>query len=47
MDDRLLYVQYWQEKLKNNEEISFPDDLKGEIANITSGFSFSYLKEAL
>jgi transitional endoplasmic reticulum ATPase len=46
-DERILYVQYWQKKLKHNKEISFPDTLRDEIANLTFDFSFAYLKEAL
>lgn len=42
-----MYVQYWQEKLKHNKDISFPDALRDEIANLTYDFSFAYLKEAL
>ena len=45
--ERGLYAKYWQNKLKGNEEVSFPDLLVEEIASITAGFSFSYLKEAL
>ncbi|KAF9651126.1 P-loop containing nucleoside triphosphate hydrolase protein [Thelephora ganbajun] len=45
-DERILYVEYWQKKLKHNKEISFPDTLRDEIANLTYDFSFAYLKEA-
>ena len=44
---RTLYVQYWQDKLKSNNSIAFPDDLVKEVASGTDGFSFAYLKEAL
>jgi len=43
----VLYVQYWQNKLKGNTDIDFPDTLVQEIADITDQFSFAYLKEAL
>jgi len=47
LNERILYVKYWQKKLKHNEEISFPDTLRNEIASLTYDFSFAYLKEAL
>ncbi|KAI0314801.1 P-loop containing nucleoside triphosphate hydrolase protein [Amylostereum chailletii] len=43
---RLLYVQYWQGKLENNEDVDFPDTLAEELADLTDRFSFAYLKEA-
>jgi hypothetical protein len=45
-DERALYAQYWQRKLKSNNEISFPDSLIDEVADTTKQFSFAYLKEA-
>ncbi|KAJ6490412.1 P-loop containing nucleoside triphosphate hydrolase protein [Mycena vitilis] len=45
-DERVLYVQYWQSKLKSNKEIDFPDALVDEVASQTEQFSFAYLKEA-
>ncbi|KAJ7682621.1 P-loop containing nucleoside triphosphate hydrolase protein [Mycena polygramma] len=45
-DERVLYVQYWQNKLKSNKEIDFPDALVDEVASQTEQFSFAYLKEA-
>ncbi|KAL4076151.1 P-loop containing nucleoside triphosphate hydrolase protein [Scleroderma citrinum] len=44
-EERALYAKYWQNKLKDNEEIPFSNDLVEEIASITAGFSFSHLKE--
>ncbi|THG98210.1 hypothetical protein EW026_g3932 [Hermanssonia centrifuga] len=44
-EERKLYVQYWQGKLKNNKDISFPDSLASEIVDSTARFSFAYLKE--
>lgn len=43
----MLYAKYWQEKLKDNDEISFPESFVEEVADLTQGFSFAYLKEAL
>ncbi|KAA1466461.1 P-loop containing nucleoside triphosphate hydrolase protein [Dentipellis sp. KUC8613] len=43
---RLLYAQYWQDKLASSDDISYPDSLVGEIADMTQRFSFAYLKEA-
>ncbi|KIJ20334.1 hypothetical protein PAXINDRAFT_166412 [Paxillus involutus ATCC 200175] len=45
-EERALYARYWQDKLKDNSEISFPDSLVNEVADMTQGFSFAYLKEA-
>ena len=44
--ERRLYCAYWQEKLESNERAQFPDELADEIAKLTDGFSFAYLKEA-
>lgn len=46
-DERVLYVQYWQNKLKSNKDIDFPDRLVQEVADLTDKFSFAYLKETL
>ncbi|KAF9006566.1 P-loop containing nucleoside triphosphate hydrolase protein [Cyathus striatus] len=46
LEERKLYVQYWQKKLKDNHEIPFPDRLISEVADMTDRFSFAYLKEA-
>ena len=46
-DSRALYAKYWQEKLKNNKDISYPDSLIDEVASTTNKFSFAYLKEVL
>ncbi|KAI0068685.1 P-loop containing nucleoside triphosphate hydrolase protein [Artomyces pyxidatus] len=43
---RVLYVQYWQSKLKHNDAVIFPDSLVEEVADLTDKFSFAYLKEA-
>ena len=46
-EERKLYVQYWQGKLKSNKSIDFPDSLVDEIADDTDKFSFAFLKEVL
>ncbi len=46
-EERTLYIRYWQNKLKGNDRISFPDSLVKDVATQTDGFSFAYLKEAL
>lgn len=46
-EERTLYVRYWQKKLENNNDISFPEDLVKEVVDSTNLFSFAYLKEAL
>lgn len=45
--ERILYMQYWQGKLSDNEEIEFPDKMCPAVAKITKGFSFAYLQEAM
>lgn len=47
MEERKLYVLYWQTKLSSNKEIDFPDHLVDEVAQLTDRFSFAYLKEVL
>lgn len=44
-DERVQYAEYWRNKLKGNEKIDFPESLEGNIADITEGFSFAYMKE--
>ncbi|KIM91080.1 hypothetical protein PILCRDRAFT_811596 [Piloderma croceum F 1598] len=44
-DERALYAKYWQDKLKDNKDISYPDSLVDEVASSTGKFSFAYLKE--
>ena len=46
-EERKLYVEYWQNKLKGNKDVDFPNTLVDEIASSTDKFSFAYLKEAL
>ena len=44
--ERIMYCQYWREKLKNKPSLQFPKKLNAAIASITQDFSFAYLKEA-
>ncbi|TFK22343.1 P-loop containing nucleoside triphosphate hydrolase protein [Coprinopsis marcescibilis] len=46
LDERKLYVIYWQKKLEGNPDVDFPDKLVDDIAKLTDRFSFAYLKEA-
>lgn len=43
---RTQYAQYWQGKLKDNNDVVFPDRLCAAVARITKGFSFAYMQEA-
>ena len=44
--ERIMYCDYWREKLKSKPSIKFPKKLCSAIAGITKDFSFAYLKEA-
>lgn len=44
--ERVLYCEYWREKLKSKPGIKYPKKLSPAIAKITHDFSFAYLKEA-
>ncbi|KAK3319445.1 P-loop containing nucleoside triphosphate hydrolase protein [Apodospora peruviana] len=46
VDQRIAYAKFWQEKLADNKDIDFPDELCKAIANITDKFSFAYIQEA-
>ncbi|KAM7214391.1 putative ATPase [Rhypophila decipiens] len=46
VDQRIAYSKFWQEKLADNKDIEFPDELCKAIADITDGFSFAYMQEA-
>ncbi|RSL93647.1 hypothetical protein CEP52_013135 [Fusarium oligoseptatum] len=46
IDQREAYCRFWQEKLKPNKDIEFPDKLCRAIAEITDKFSFAYIQEA-
>ena len=43
---RIQYCRYWQEKLRDNDDVEFPDRLCEAVAEITDGFSFAYIQEA-
>lgn len=43
--ERLLYCEYWRNKLKSNPSVVFPEKLCPAMAHITPGFSFAFLKE--
>lgn len=43
--ERLLYCQFWQQKLQNTPAIAFTDEVSQAVADATSGFTFAYLKE--
>ncbi|USP82354.1 uncharacterized protein yc1106_09628 [Curvularia clavata] len=45
-DQRVQYAQFWQNKLKDNKNLEFPDELCAKIAEITPKFSFAYMQEA-
>ncbi|PVF94770.1 P-loop containing nucleoside triphosphate hydrolase protein [Serendipita vermifera] len=45
-EERRLYCKYWQNKLRNNSKIPFPDSLVDEVAEQSDGLSFAYIKEA-
>lgn len=45
-EERVLYCDYWRNKLAAKPSIKFPKKLCPAIAGITEDFSFAYLKEA-
>ena len=45
-EQRTAYAHFWQRKLSDNDDIAFPDELCGAIADITDEFSFAYMQEA-
>jgi len=46
LPQRVKYCHYWQDKLKDNKDIEFPDEICDAAAKITDGFSFAYIQEA-
>ena len=40
------YCEYWRHKLRNNKKVEFPPQMSARVADITSDFSFAYMKEA-
>ncbi|WWC86545.1 uncharacterized protein L201_001422 [Kwoniella dendrophila CBS 6074] len=45
-DQRRDYAIWWQDRLRDNLDINFPDSLLDEFADRTGNFSFAYMKEA-
>lgn len=45
-EERVQYADYWRHKLRNNKKVDFPKEMSERIADITSDFSFAYMKEA-
>ncbi|KAI4213863.1 MAG: hypothetical protein LQ351_003558 [Letrouitia transgressa] len=45
-EERILYCEFWREKLKSKPSIKFPKKLCPAIAGITQDFSFAYMQEA-
>jgi transitional endoplasmic reticulum ATPase len=43
--ERVLYGQYWFNKLKGNDDVSFPEEMCPVVADLTEGFSYAFLKE--
>ena len=46
LEERIQYCEYWRHKLRNNKKIEFPPQMSARVADITSDFSFAYMKEA-
>ena len=46
MEQRVKYCEYWQNKLSDNDDIEFPEEICTAVAKITDGFSFAYIQEA-
>lgn len=47
MDERTMYMHYWQSKLEGNSDVEMPDKMCPAVAKITKGFSFAYLQEVM
>jgi SpoVK/Ycf46/Vps4 family AAA+-type ATPase len=45
-EERIQYCEYWRHKLRNNKKVEFPPQMPARVADITSDFSFAYMKEA-
>jgi transitional endoplasmic reticulum ATPase len=45
-EQRVMYAQFWQTKLKDNKDVDFPDRICEAVSSITDGFSFAYMQEA-
>ncbi|RVX75659.1 hypothetical protein B0A52_00015 [Exophiala mesophila] len=46
LDQRVQYNRFWQNKLKSNKDLEFPEEIVQAAAKITDGFSFAYIQEA-
>lgn len=46
-EQRVLYFKTWRAKLEGNTEVDFDPAVSKLMADLTEGFSFAYLKEAL
>ncbi|MCJ1251788.1 hypothetical protein MMC30_009026 [Trapelia coarctata] len=44
--ERIMYAEYWRQKLDSVPEVTMSADDCQPIANLTEGFTFAYLKEA-
>ncbi|KAI4289553.1 MAG: hypothetical protein L6R35_001184 [Caloplaca aegaea] len=47
LSERVRYCDYWRSKLAKNTSLELHPKTSSEIAEITEGFSFAYLQEAL
>ena len=43
--ERVLYCEYWRNKVSKSRLVDFPEKAVPVIAKLTEGFSFAYLKE--
>ncbi|KAF2735716.1 proteasome-activating nucleotidase [Polyplosphaeria fusca] len=43
--ERIMYAEYWRNKLLKNQTVDFPEELCTILGKLTEGFSFAYLKE--
>jgi transitional endoplasmic reticulum ATPase len=45
-EERMMYCEFWRQKLKGNKRAVFLKELCPKIAKIMEGLSFAYMKEA-
>ena len=45
LHERVLYCQYWRNKLQKRQDLGFTDEVCDIVARLTEDFSFAYLKE--
>jgi len=43
--EREAYAKYWFNKLKDNEEVGFKEEMCSVVADLTDEFSFAFMKE--